>query len=360
MKKSYIAAGIAVLLLVVWMASGMLKRDAGNNPEQTDESSQVSLMKVEIIEVSPETMQREVELQGQLEPARRLQIRSEVTGIVSKLHVKKGQAIIAGKPLIDLTLNGRDTELREAQATLTGAISEEKAAASLRKQGLISKVELEQAQSALARARSQLTRVELDIANTQISAPFSGVINAIPVEQGELVDNGGMVAELVDNTTLLAKAQAAQQSVSQLQIGQAVEISLLTGEKLPGKLTYISAVANERTRSFAVEAEIDNPDGSIAAGVSASIHIPVQKVQAVFISPSTLSLGSNGELGVKIVDANNIVEFIPVKLISTSLEGAWVTGIEPNSRLVTLGQGFINPGQEVDPRPQGASVDSAS
>ena len=348
------------MLLVVWMASGLLKSDPDSNDEQTQDGSQVALMKVEIIEVSPQSLQREVELQGQLEPARRLQVRSEVTGIVSKLHVSKGQQITSGKPLIDLTLNGRDAELREAQATLTSAISEEKAAASLRKQGLLSKVQLEQAQSTLARARSQLARVELDIANTQIRAPFSGVINSLPVEQGELVDSGGMVAELVDNSTLLAKAQAAQQSVTQLSVGQAVEVSLLNGDKLPGKLTFISAVANEQTRSFAVEAELDNPDDSVAAGVSASIHIPVEKVQAVFISPSTLSLGSNGELGVKIVDANNIVEFIPVKLISTSLEGAWVTGIEANSRVVTLGQGFVNPGQEVDPQPQSAAVDKAS
>ncbi len=359
MKSSYIAASIAIVVLVLWMASGMLTsgKEAG---EQTEAKDQASLMKVEIIEVSPESMQRKVELQGQLEPARRLHIRAEIAGIVSKVHVSKGQSVAANDPLMDLTLDGRDTELRQAQAALTSAVSEERAAASLRKQGLQSKVQLQQAQSTLERARAQLARVELDIANTQITAPYAGIINALPIEQGELIDRSGIVAELVDNTTLKATAQAAQQTITQLQIGQEVVVSLLTGEELPGKITYISAVANVQTRSFAVEAKVDNPNGDVSAGVSASILIPVEKVNAVFISPSTLSLGNDGELGVKIVNSDNIIEFVPVKLVSTSLEGAWVTGIEPQSRLVTLGQGFVNAGQEVEPQLAAPKEDNAS
>ena len=347
------------MVLVLWMGSGMLASNPVSNP-QSAAAEQILLMKVEIIEVSPESMQREVELQGQLEPARRLHIRAEIAGIVSKLHISKGQRVALNDPLVDLTLDGRDTELRQAQAALTSAISEEKAAASLRKQGLQSKVQLEQTRTQLERARAQLARVELDIANTQITAPYAGIINALPIEQGELVERGGVVAELVDNTTLKATAQAAQQTIAQLQVGQEVRVSLLTGEELPGKLTFISAVANSQTRSFSIEAKVENPGGDVAAGVSASIHVPVQQVQAVFISPSTLSLGSNGELGVKIVTTDNIIEFVKVKLVSTSLEGAWVTGIEPQSRVVTLGQGFVNPGQEVEPQLASSATDSAS
>jgi|GEM_PF-6826372 len=82
MRSSYIASGIAVVLLVLWMASGLLKSDP-NASSQTNAAEQTQLMKVEVQEVSPESMQREVELQGQLEPKRRLHIRAEVAGVVS-------------------------------------------------------------------------------------------------------------------------------------------------------------------------------------------------------------------------------------------------------------------------------------
>jgi len=81
--------------------------------------------------------------------------------------------------------------------------------------------------------------------------------------------------------------------------------------------------------------------------VSATLSIPVQEVEATFITPSSLSLGSDGELGVKAVDENNQVTFLPVTPISTTLDGAWVTGIANNTRLITLGQGFVNVGEEV-------------
>jgi multidrug efflux system membrane fusion protein len=98
-----------------------------------------------------------------------------------------------------------------------------------------------------------------------------------------------------------------------------------------------------------VEAEVENVDAKYSAGVSASLVVPIEQVEAVFISPSTLALGDGGELGVKLVNENNEVMFNPISLISTSIDGAWVTGIPDNSRVITLGQGFVKAGQIVEP-----------
>jgi len=155
----------------------------------------------------------------------------------------------------------------------------------LQRQGLQSAVRSQQTSAALATAVAQRNRITRDIGNTQIAAPFAGILNSLPVELGELVSHGTVIAQLVDDSSFRVTAQVAQQGVSKLKIGQAVTLELITGQELSG-----------------------------SAGVSASLKIPVETVESVFLTPSALSLGDQGELGVKLVDANDIVEFIPVTL----------------------------------------------
>lgn len=358
MRTSYVAAGSLVLVLALWMASGLLPSsdadgaNANTSADSTSDAEQndaTKPMKVEYVDITLSPKSRDVILQGQLEPRRHLQIRAETSSIVESISAQKGTSVSKDELIIALSLDGRETDLQEARAQLQSARSQTKAAASLRKKGLQSQVQLEQTQAQFATANAKLNRIQRDIANTQITAPFAGVINALPVEIGEMIERGAVVAELVDNSGFTVSAQVAQQTLPQLKVGKAIDVKLITGEVLSGKLTFISSVAYSSSRSFTVEAQVDNVGGKIAAGVSASLIVPVEQVDAAFISPSTLSLGDTGELGVKTIDENQQVVFTPIKLISSSLDGAWVTGIPDNSRVITLGQGFVKSGQKVEP-----------
>ena len=307
-----------------------------------------SVMRVEVLEIELNDMSREIVLQGQLEPVQHLYIRAETSGTIDTLAVTKGSRVAADTLLVSLNVGGRENSLKEAQATVKSAESAQKAAASLKRQGLQSKLQLEQSEAQLEAARAVLASIELDIAYTQIHAPFAGIVNDLPLSKGALADRGDIIAELVDDSAFEVTAQAAQQTVEALKVGQDVTVKLITGKTLPGRLTYISSVADSQSRSFKVEARVGNPDGSIAAGVSASVIVPVANIEAAFLTPSALVLGSDGELGVKIVDENNTVDFLPVVLESTTLDGAWVTGIAAGTRVITLGQGFVSNGEVVE------------
>ena len=158
-----------------------------------------------------------------------------------------------------------------------------------------------------------------------------------------------MVAQLIDDSSYKVSAQVAQQAVSELSVGQNVKVELITGQILDGTLSFVATVADAQTRSFSVEATVKKPDEPVSAGVSASLKIPVETLETVFLTPSALSLGDRGELGVKIVDTDNAVQFIPIELLSTTIDGAWVSGIPAGSRIITLGQAFVAIGEIVEP-----------
>lgn len=349
MNKSYFAAGIMVIILVIWMLSGLILPSSPEAASDTDDADTVELMKVQVSKSQPEFLTRELTLQGQLEPIRHLQVRAGTEGKVQELHVKKGARVKANDPLITLEIAGRESMLLEAQARVTTAVSEQNAAKKLRKQGLQSQLQLETAQATLAAARANLDAIKRDIENTSIRAPFNGVINAMPIDIGERIDKGTMLAEIVDDRTLIASASVAQKNMAQLSVGQSVTAELITGETLNGAITFISAIADSSTRSFRVEAEIDNGEHALAAGVSATLSVPLEDVEAIFISPSTIMLGDQGQLGVKAVNTQDLVEFYTIQLIRTNNEGAWITGVPAGARIITLGQGFVNSGEQVTP-----------
>ena len=361
MRTSIFAAGFLVLALALWMASGLLKSPNNDTTDGSNAGASVKaqsgsetnldedFMKVQIEIANLETRSREIVLQGQLEPARVLDIKAEISSTVESLSVSKGQRVQAGDLITTLALNGRDDDLTEANAQVRYASGEQKAASQLLQQGLQSEVRSQQASAALATAVAQRNRITRDIDNTKISAPFNGIINSLPVNLGELVSHGTVIAQLVDDSSFKVTAQVAQQSVNELQLGQAVTLELITGQKLTGTLSFVASMADSQTRSFTVEAKIKNPGENISAGVSASLKIPVETVESVFLTPSALSLGDRGELGAKLVDENNRVEFVPVTLLSTSIDGAWVTGIPKGSRIITLGQAFGAVGERVEP-----------
>ncbi|MDX5388686.1 MAG: efflux RND transporter periplasmic adaptor subunit, partial [Marinobacter sp.] len=70
---------------------------------------------------------------------------------------------------------------------------------------------------------------------------------------------------------------------------------------------------------------------------------------AIFISPAYLSLDDDGRPGVKYVDDSNAVVFRNVQLLSVSTNGAWVSGLPEQIRLITRGGGFVAEGEQVEP-----------
>ena len=108
-------------------------------------------------------------------------------------------------------------------------------------------------------------------------------------------------------------------------------------------------MAEDTTRSFKIEVLIDEAPADIVTGISAQINIPVETLMAHLVSPAVLALDDSGNLGVKTLAEDNTVVFHEVEIVKTESNGAWITGLPEEITLITLGQGFVNPGEEVEP-----------
>jgi len=111
-------------------------------------------------------------------------------------------------------------------------------------------------------------------------------------------------------------------------------------------------VADEGTRTFGVELEVDNADGALRAGGTAELRVPAESVLAHRVSPSLLTLDDAGNVGVKIINDRGEVEFIVADIALSSNDGVWLAGLPATATIITVGQGYVESGAVVNAVPE--------
>ena len=252
-----------------------------------------------------------------------------------------------GDVLAKVSLKTRLSQREQAVANVAYQTQELAATKKLFDRKLESGSRLSLQQANLAAAKASLQQIDYDIKNSTISAPFDGVFDRRYVELGDYLDKGQQVVSLVDDLQLKITAMVPQQQVDGLVLGQDVTASLINGEAITGALSFISATADENTRSYRIEVLVSNKEHRRLVGMTASLDIPVKEVEGHLVSASSISLDNQGRLQVKAVNENNEVVAYPVTIVRTDSDKVWLSGLPAHVSLITLGQDFVIAGQTV-------------
>ena len=214
-------------------------------------------------------------------------------------------------------------------------------------QSLSKEKELTSSYAAIKAVDARLAMLEEQLSFTTITAPQDGWIEEIHVEQGEFIGNNKAVAHLLGLQKLVLDVPVPQVRVNDIRKGDIADISITGMGTFTGEVSKIASTANQSTRTFTIEVTIDNPDGTILAGMSAEASIIIGKVDAFEISPAHLNVNADGQLTAKIVDANGRVEIADVELIRTSGNSAFISGLADGTIVLSAGQAFLTAGEDV-------------
>lgn len=342
-----IAVGLTVLL-AIWLLIGE-KDSALDEAPAAQQKPVESLAKVEFTNSRAEPWQNEVVVQGQIEPWQQVTVTAQVSGRIAKVLKYQGDSVREGEALLQLSDEGRSERVAQALADVKLRELELDSAVQLKKSKFVAETEISRFKSALAEAKANLVANQLAVQYSKPGAPFDGVINRRHVEPGQLVNNGTALMDVVDVSQLKVTAYIPQQKVSELAVGESVQLELLDGRTTEGKISFVSFAAEAQTRSYYIEVVTPNPRGWRVAGASVTLRIKLPEVAAHRFSPALLSLNAKGQLGVDTVDADNKVQFYPVQILRVDTQEAAVRGLPESVRLITLGAGFVEQGQLVEP-----------
>ena len=332
---------------ILWLGSGFFlpaERTASTAPR-----TEPTPISVAVETMTAETVTQIFRAEGQALADRDTTLRAEASGTLVEVAVAKGQDVTAGAVIARIDPVSNEAEATRAAEERARAQREFDNAQALLESGVATADRVAQARATLAAAEAQVAAVAQAADALVITAPFAGRIETLEINAGEFVSAGASVGRLVDIAPLTVAIAVPQQSLTRLSVGQPAQVRFITGEERPGTLSFVGTAAAADTRTFLAEIEVPNADGAIPAGISAEVVIPTDDVTAHFLPSSIVSLGSDGTLGVKAVDGDDIVVFHPIEIVRAQIDGIWVTGLPETVEVITVGQGFVNAGETVAP-----------
>ncbi|MGH6894516.1 MAG: efflux RND transporter periplasmic adaptor subunit [Dongiaceae bacterium] len=307
------------------------------------------IVSVQVVISKAQPQPRTIVLRGRTEADRVVEVLAETTGRVVKIPVDEGALVHQGDLIAVLDGSDRAARLAESKALLLQRKAESEAAKRLAEKGFAPKLNLAELAANQALAQAQVTTMEVEISHLSIEAPIEGVLDTRDAEVGRYLQIADPVATIIDLDPIVLVGYSTERDVGQLEVGGPARARLLDGREVIGVLRFIAARAETETRTFRIEVEVPNADYEIRDGLSAELVVPVEDVPAHRVSPAVLTLGANGEVGVKLVDETNAVRFTPVVILREDVDGLWITGLAPTARLIVVGQDFVVDGQLVRP-----------
>ena len=357
MHNTYLTAALIGLAIVVWLLSGWLGREepaplrtlAEIKTETQAQRLDAGPQRVRARVINASTQVQNVVLRGKTESKRTVEVRAELSGRVTGRPVERGSQVAAGDLLCQLSVDDRQASLVEAREAVNQAQIEYDGSLRLKARGFQSETAIAQAKARLAAAQAELTRTELDMERIRIRAPFAAFVEDVHLEIGDYVTPGETCVTLVDLDPMLLTGRVAERNVHLLRLGQKVTGVFPDGRSVTGPISFIGQQSDPATRTYPVEVQIPNPSGELRSGITTELQIPVAEVTAQKVSPALFALDDEGNIGVRTISANNIVEFYPVQIVREDSDGVWVSGLPNVTTLITVGQELVVPGDQVEP-----------
>lgn len=347
-KKPPVTAGLILMAIVVWVLSGQL--GGGNHANSTTTPAQTQ--KDELFLVSAE--QRDavnyvetVRVRGRTEALKTVSLKAEEEGRIIATPVEKGEQVKKGQTICQIDPYAREANLAQARALAAQRKLEYDASIKLEQKGFRSATQVAADKAEYDEALALVRQAEVSLDKTRIVAPFDGLLNDRQAEVGDFLQVGAPCAVILTKDPYLVVGEVSDRQVARITPGIEVAVQFTDGRELKGRVRYISSAARIETRTYRVEVEVPNPEGTLRSGLTADILIPARTIKAHFVPPSVLVLKDDGAVGVRTVEDDNTVAFHPVEIVGNQSDGIWVRGLPDHMTLIVGGHNFVREGDQV-------------
>ena len=305
---------------------------------------------------SQEEFNHLLELQGNVTTKDLMVITPEYSGILTNVYVKEGQKVFKGQVLAKIDDGGLGQQLAQLQIQADLAKTTFERQKRLWDQKIGSEIQYLQAKSSYESQNEAVNQLKQQLAKTTVRAPFSGIIDDVITEQGNVVGAGQTpLMRIVNLDDMYIEAEVPERYVSDVTAGKKVIVELpFLGKSIETKIRQASNFINPANRTFKVEIEIPNKEKSIKPNLTARLKInDYTSEKALLVPQSIISENAEGEQYVYVVKDKNVEgEGIATRVIikTGKTQGDVIEvleGIEDGAELVKEGARSVKDGQTV-------------
>ncbi|MCP3964355.1 MAG: efflux RND transporter periplasmic adaptor subunit [bacterium] len=353
-------------VLITAVTAYLLGRRPGARPDSPSEPARQETSVAALVQVAPVRLQElifDLTSSGSVEARHSVTVSAEVAARVEGMPIAQGTTVEQGTPLLRLG----DRDIRHQIEAARASISRERVLLAkedyerkerLFQDGAVVRSVVEQAKnqfltldSAYRSTQAKISQLEAQLAKTRIAAPISGTVTRIFVEGGEFVGPGTPVATLEDMEEVVVRLQLADRDFIKVRAGQPVEATAAAfpEEVFRGSVTTLGSAADPVTRTFEVEARLDNIGLRLRPGLIVSLRIILDRERGLMVPAEAISIADEdrGSVFVAVDGRARRKEVRLGRRLDRNVEV--LAGLAEGEDLIVVGQDALFDGQAIEP-----------
>jgi len=301
------------------------------------------------------------DLHAKVEPNRVVHVAAEVDGRIEEVCCEEGTRVKAGagsKPIIKLNTDLLAAKLKQAKAQSDIDQLEHARLEKYRASRTATESELDQIREKANASKAAFDEARAMLDRTQIYPPIDGILNHRPVEKGDYVQAGTVVAEIVDSDTVKIVAHVPERDIHFLKLGDKTTIIYTYRREtrtLDAAITFISKLSHPRSLTTQIEVKIDNSSGEFFSGQIVSLRLKRRELKNVIMIPmdSVIPLpqaSGQSKYAAYVVEGGKARRRTDLVIDLAFIEGKnvrLVSGLKAGEKLIVAGHRYVGPDQPV-------------
>jgi RND family efflux transporter MFP subunit len=296
-----------------------------------------------------------LEVQGNVDTKENLIIYPQFSGILNTVNVLSGQKVSKGQLLGTIDDGGLSQQLAQMETQMALAKTTFERQKRLWDQKIGSEIQYLQAQTNMISQQKAVSQMKSQLAKTRIIAPFSGVIDELITEKGQVVGPGQGLMRIVNLNNMFVSTAVPESYIGKLKVGTVVNVYLASlGKTYVGKIRQVANNINPNNRSFGIEVSVPNAENLLRPNQVAKLKIiDYTNANAVVVPSNVIQVDGNGDQFVfeatSIKDKTAIAKKVIVKVGKTSENFTEILGgLEPKTVVVSDGVNTVSEGMKLN------------
>lgn len=346
----YAIVGVVVVVCAALAYNTFMPRenkDLKAAPQQQGKQSKT--LAVRAVVIKPHALSDELAMSGSLIPDEEVSLAFETSGKITDIFFKEGSMVEKGQLLAKINDAPLQADLRRKEAQLRLMQDRVYRAKALLEKEAVSKEAFQEAEANLSALRAEIDGVKAEIAQTELRAPFSGIIGLRQVSVGAFATTQTAVATLTKRSPLKVEFSVPERYAGTLPDGAPLEFTV-EGDLTPrqAKVYASDSRVDANTRTFTVRALYDNRDGKLVPGRYVNVRLTTREFDNALAVPSEAIVSEMG-LDKVYLYRNGKAEPAEIsKGLRTDALVQVVCGLNEGDTVITSGTMQLRAGQPVD------------
>jgi len=311
-----------------------------------------AIVKVDVKKIGSEVFTKQIVINGHVEAVKQINIIPEIPGMIQKIYVEEGQTVYAGQSLFSLNTAVMQSQMEELKKRLELATIVYEKQLELWNQNIGSEMQYLQAKNNKESLEESIQTLKFQMSKAVVTAQFSGVVDKINLKEGDMAQGVVMILVSLDKMKVLADVSEAY--LSGVNQGDSVKITFPAyNESIYSTIIRTGNLINPDSRTFVVEARIDNNKGKYKPNLIAELELTeYANDNAVIVPSNVVKQDLAGHYFVFVVEKNEEGKNAAVKKEVTfdySSDGQTMisSGLKKDDVVIIKGYDMVSTGTEV-------------